>query len=662
MFFRQKTVIATMCVSLLVVLALVLSTSYIRAADEGYKSTLLSQVKNERYSLAYNRSKNLDDPTFKRLIEWFYLNNVQEPTHDFDALKEFLQATKGWPRRGRAVLLAEKKLDEIKDPKKIKEWFSLYKPTTQDALYLYVESLKQEGKQEEAEAYIRDYWVKATLSKKDRQDFYKRYKSDLRIEDHQARLDRLLWDRHFDSAEVLYPLVGKSLANLARARIGLAKGQPGVDLMIQAVAPQYMDDEGLLYERVRWRRDRDKNEGVAELLKEAPKQLKHASSWWRERHIVARRFMSQKEFQKAYDLVSQHNQTGGFSFAQAEWLSGWLALRFLNNPTVAFEHFRNMAEKVSSPVSRSRAYYWKGLAALSLGRKIEAYKLFSQASQFSTRFYGQLAYSKLMEVAPNYPTPPLTALGKTSTKDLNLPKDILEICGYLYSVNLKHEKDLFFDKLVRYGEDEDSFIELFRLAKEFEAYHAQVTLSKKAMRAGFVALDEGYPVFQDVPFDYFNEVEPSLVYGIIRQESAFDPKARSSAGARGLMQLMPGTAKETARKLGVSYRVSKLDTPDYNIRLGSAYISRLINRFEGYYVLAVASYNAGPYRVEKIMEEIGDPRTGEVDIVDWIEMIPIYETRNYVQRVLEAMHIYRSKLQHVEKQDMRVAKEGVYEQ
>lgn len=657
MFFRQKTVFASLLLALMVIGVWLLGTRYIHAQNESYKATILSQIKNERYTLAYKRSQKMDDPVFRRLVEWFYLNNVKEPVHDFDALKAFLLATKGWPRRGKAVLLAEKKLLDLQDPEKSKEWFDIYQPTTQDALYLYVDFLVHDGKEDEAKKYVRDYWVKATLSKDNRQAFYKKYKNYLRIEDHQARLDRLLWDRHFDSAEVLYPLVGQSLVNLARARIGLAKGKPGVDMMIQAVAPQYMDDEGLIYERVRWRRDRDMNDGVAELLETAPKKVEHPALWWRERHIVARRYMLKKEYKKAYDLVSDHRQTDGFAYAQAEWLAGWLALRYTHDSVAAFEHFRNMANNVSSPVSLSRAYYWKGLAAYSLGRKIEALKLFSQASQFSTRFYGQLAYSKLMEVAPNYPVPPLTALSKSPQKKVSLPEDILEICAHLHEAGLDYEKNLFFDKLVKFAQDEDSFIELFKLSKRFNAYHAQVTLSKKAMRAGYVALNEGYPIFEDIKADAFNGVEPALIYGLIRQESAFDPKARSSAGARGLMQLMPGTAKDMAKREGVAYRLQRLETPEYNIQLGSAYIARLIDRFEGYYVLAVAAYNAGPYRIEKVMEEIGDPRTGEVDIVDWIEMIPIYETRNYVQRVLEGMHIYRGKMPQPFGNDVRIAKE-----
>ncbi len=658
MFFRQQKYIRLICFSLLLGMVTIFLSSSALAASDTYKATLLDLVKKERYTIAYQKSKSIDDPVFQRLIEWFYLNNVERPIHSFEEVQDFLQATKGWPRRGKAVLWGEKQIIDTKSHSQVSAWFDLYKPTTQDALYLYVDFLRSNGLEEKALDMIRGYWRESVLSKKDRQAFYKKYKKDLRLKDHQARLDHLLWDGHFKSAEVLFPLVGKSLSNLARARIGLAKGKPGVDLMVQAVAPRYMNDEGLLYERVRWRRNRNMTDAAVELLNQAPDNLKNPKAWWRERHILARRYLVDKEYKKAYHVVSNHRQKSGFSHAQAEWLSGWISLQFLNKPEQAYDHFTHMAAKVTTPVSKSRGYYWQGLAAYQMGRTLEAYQYFAKASQYSTRFYAQLAYTRLQELSPDYPIPQLVSLGGVPQKKVELPEDILKICDWLYANGLKRETSIFFDHLVRYADDEDSFIYLFKLSKQYEAYHAQVMLAKKAMAKGFIALEEGYPFFDDLKERYLNGVEPALVYGVIRQESAFDPQARSSAGARGLMQLLPGTAKDMARKQNLSFSTKKLSQPEYNIRLGSRYLSYLLDRFDGYYVLAVAAYNAGPARIDNVIKKIGDPRSGDVDIVDWIEMIPIYETRNYIQRVLEGMHIYRAKLTQPISNDVLMAGEG----
>ena len=591
------------------------------------------------------------------LLKWFYFKRAPKIDASFNELNEFIKETDKWPGQYFLVREAEKRLMTVKNQDILKDWFARYKPDTLDGAIIYADFLKRQGELTKRANFLKDFWRNENMNRSDRLDFVRNFGDVLSEDEHIERIDTLIWEEDYVEAETLYPKVNRSWRALARARIKLARNEAGVDGAIASVPAHLKNHEGLVYERMRWRRKRDMNDSVIDLLlNHMPETLTHPNIWWRERHILIRRMIEEKDFETAYKLAISHKQKDGFSRAQADWIAGWLALRFMDKPEVAYKYFKEMADYVKSPISQSRATYWTGLASLELGRTDEAIQWLSASSRFSTMFYGQLAYTKLLELTGGQAQVQTFAELKESdienfvgkqTNFLKSEANYIDVIYVLRQSGLDTTVNYFMKAWIDRITTPEQVLFVRNFANKIDHKNSLVRLSKKAMAQGYLMLNEGYPFFHGERPD-FGGLEPALAYGIIRQESAFNPQATSPVGALGLMQLMPATAREVARKNGLEYRSEWLtDRPTYNIRLGSAYLETLLNRFDGYYVLAIASYNAGPARMSNVVDTIGDPRQPHVDLVDWIEMIPIYETRNYVQRVLEAMHVYRNRFNSV---------------
>lgn len=346
-------------------------------------------------------------------------------------------------------------------------------------------------------------------------------------------------------------------------------------------------------------------------------------------------------------LASQHRQKEGFSYSQAEWVAGWLALSFLNEPRKAYTHFGNLYKNVKTPVSRARGSYWAARAAERAGNSEAADKSYRIAAKYQTVYYGQLAGAKLgiKESLPNAAPPALSAQDRQSFER----NELIRAAQYFAKRGKKKETSVFLSAFINANETSKAYRFAAEKAAAMKRNYDAVQISKKATAKGLFLTAQSYPVITD-QLRGINNVEWALIHGLIRQESLFDNNARSPVGARGLMQLMPATAKETARKLGLNHRTDWLTSrPSHNIKLGSTYLNQMLNRYGGSYPMAIAAYNAGPGRVDKWIRTFGDPRTGKIDWIDWIELIPIYETRNYVQRVLESTYVYRLRLKDVQK-------------
>jgi len=380
-------------------------------------------------------------------------------------------------------------------------------------------------------------------------------------------------------------------------------------------------------------------------------EMMEPERWWTERHIQARNALRDGEHQAAYDMVAGHGMTGGSNFAEAEWLAGWITLRYLHRPGDAFAHFERLSEGVSYPISRARAFYWMGRAASETGDEAAAREHYVAAIAHPTTYYGQLAMEQLGGnlAVLNLPLPPPV----DEAHRTELRQDDLIHAAELLS-DLATER-LLFSWFLHLGEvyhDPQDLQIIADLAREFDQWHMAVRIGKLAMFQHIYLTETTYPV---IDFESFETdlvlPEMALVLGLSRQESEFNPAARSRAGARGLMQLMPSTARSTARHMGIAYNTAWLtETPSYNTQLGRYHLGELLGRFDGSYILAIAAYNAGAHRVDRWMEAYGDPRTGVIDPIDWIELIPFRETRNYVQRVLENTMIYRNRLTGVDLQ------------
>jgi len=473
----------------------------------------------------------------------------------------------------------------------------------------------------------------------------------LTIEAHKKRFDALLHHGHYDSAQGIADVLGQGYPALAKARAALSKNKSsGIGALIDAVPEYLKDDPGLLYERLRWRRKRGLDSGAVEILMMDidKSDVLNQDEWWQERHIIIRRLLEKKKYKLAYEVASRHLQDDGFENAQAQWMSGWLALRFMNKPTEAYERFIAMHKKVSTPVSKSRAAYWAGRAASQMGQKEIASGWYKEAAQYKTVFYGQMA-------------------GAALSKEIGLPKSNLPTMDR--SDYKKFEKDELFQASEVFKEAKqniyaDRFLNAFlahyetpkayrfaaeKLAKEDDFFSA-VKIAKKASRKGLLLTKQAYPTITKHLGD-IHGAEWALIHALIRQESMFDYDAQSHAGALGLMQLMPSTAKHVSKKMNVGYSKEWLtENPKYNLHLGAYYIGEMVDRFDGSYPVAIAAYNAGPGRVGQWLETYGDPRKGEIDMIDWIEILPVYETRNYVQRVLENVYVYRLRLNNIQLQ------------
>jgi soluble lytic murein transglycosylase len=577
-----------------------------------------------------------------KIIRWMKLQAPQGGS--FQEVSAFLRENPDWPGQLALRRTAEAAMgDAALPPGEITGWFRQYAPLTNDGFMRYADTLLLNGERDRGLALIRQRWADTNFNNGEEQDFLFRYKEHLRRQDHIARVDRLLWDHQEGPAKRMLPLVGDGWDALIEARMALFEENRAVDAALAKVPESLRDDPGLLYERLRYRRKRNDEDGALEILRHQPAKLGRPALWWTERHILARRALERQDLKLAYALAKGHGLTDGTPFAEAEFLSGFLALRSLDMPTEAFGHFQRLYKSVTAPISKARGAYWSGRAAEALGRREEARDWYAKAVPYGTTFYGQLAAHKLDSHAHvRLPSEPKVEQSEAATFERH---EVVRAVRLLVEIEGREGERVtaFLRRISLQSKVPEDYALAARLARELHRPDLAVASAKDAAQNEIYLVEAGYPVIRT---EGTETPEPALVHALIRQESTFNPNIVSSAGARGLMQLMPGTAQLVANKLGIKkHQHGKLiSDPQYNIRLGSAYIAEMINRYSGSYVLAVASYNAGPGRVSQWLNTYGDPRGTGVDVVDWVEMIPIYETRNYVQRVMEAMLVYRARL------------------
>lgn len=441
-------------------------------------------------------------------------------------------------------------------------------------------------------------------------------------------------------------VVDAGYAALGEARLRLMERGWSVDQAVAAVPAALRNDPGLQYERLRWRQRKDQqsyDESAREILFDAPDELGRPAAWWTQRAILARRALEDGHITTAYRIVSEHGPLEGSAFADAEWLAGWVALEFLQDASLAFEHFTALRRAVSYPISLARAGYWAGRALEQMGDRESARRWYTDAAQHWQTFYGQLAGARLVslgvDIRPGGIEPIDYASATISNHEL---ADVVRLLVYLDQPELI---DDFILRLVAIGEGPQDQAFIATLALASDRPDLSIRAARRAVRHGIVLQAHAWPLVALPPEGDPAGLEPALVLTVVRQESAFDPQAVSPSGARGLMQLMPATARQVARAIRLPTAVGQLtEDAGYNVTLGSAYLAGLIEAFDGSYLLALAAYNAGPSNVKRWIRRNGDPRDAKVDAIDWIERIPFDETRNYVQRSLESLNVYRRRL------------------
>lgn len=606
-------------------------------ADKRLYHAAFVDAQENHWTAAARDAARARDPLPREALHWLAIIRGANGA-SFGEITHFIVTHPDWPGQVALEQAAESAMDGVPDDV-LAAWFAQHPPVTPAGKLRQADIWMAKGHAEEALARIRAVWINGDLSALDERSIYQRYHTVLRVEDHEKRLDRLLWDDQVAAARRLLPLVSPGPRAVAEARLALMTFAADADSLVAQVPSVYRDDPGLLYDRIRWCQHNDLDQNALDLLVVAPPDPAHATQWANERQIMARRALGMGRPDLAFRVADQVDTSSGPSFAELEFLSGWIALRFLNEPQIAYEHFVRLYDAGTWPITLARGAYWAGRAAQAMGYKELAASWFDTAAQHFTTYYGQLAATTGDVTPVRFASDPHPS--ETETRAFN-HRELVRLTRDLAEVGADDVVTSFFRRVCDMASTPDQFVLTARLAREIHRPDLEIEAAKRASHAGVILLTEGYPI-PELPKGI--DTETPLLLAMTRQESAFSDQAVSRAGALGLMQLMPHTASVIARTLHLRFSQKRLTTDRrYNLALGRAYLNDLLSDFSGSYVLAIAAYNAGPARVKNWISLYGDPRSAGVNVIDWIESIPYTETRNYVQRVFENLQIYRLRL------------------
>lgn len=579
----------------------------------------------------------LSDPVARKLALWA-LVDVGPAGMSYAELEAARRDLAGWPRAERRAAAVERSIEGGGlSPQGVIAWFAGAEPATAEGALALASAYQSTGQAQKATDLIRRVWRTKPFEADVQRLMLMRFGSVLSAEDHAQREDMLLYGSQGPAARDMLALLSPDQAALAQARMAIRSGLRA-DLTL--VPDSLKNAPGLAYEQALAAQRRGDTMGALAFLPMLPTALPEGEAqarMWKLRSALVIASLRAGDSRGAYKAAANSGVAKGPDGAEAEFYAGWLALSRLKDPALADQHFAKLQAIGASPITLGRALYWRGRAMEAAGDSMNAQLFYADAARYQTTFYGQLAAAKVGQTQLVLgKDPPISAADRARFNDrepvraARMLADLGErdaykslICAIAETLPNGAEAALLVDMVRGYG-DQDLSMRVVRLA----AQH------------GFILPERGYPI--RTPPSVAGAPDAAFVLGIVRQESGFDPHVRSSAGAEGMMQLMPTTARVVARKLGYSY--GSLQDADYNMQLGSAYLGQLVNQFSGSYLMASAAYNAGPGRPIEWTSFCGDPRSSSVDPSDYIECIPFSETRNYVMRVLEATEVYRARL------------------
>jgi len=602
-------------------------------------------IKDKKWNSALKSAAKVKDKEFRNLITWMYLKTTRNGA-SFNEYKKFIEQNEDYPRLNRIRYLAEEKIYlRNNSPTSIINWFEKYPPLGGMGKIKLAEAYLEQNQTDKVRKLIKDGWITASIRKNDLSYYRAKFKKFIDSDDHIKRADYLAWERKYWDLKRMLKYLPNDQRALYNARQILMSNSYGVDNAISKV-PQFLkEDPGLEFDRLRWRNRRGRLDGSLEILYrnslKTEKQMVRPDKWWEQRESVVRSLIYKKRYKTAYKISSEHALSAGPSFAEAEWLSGWIALTFLNSPEYAINHFQNFYNNVGYPISLARGAYWLGASYEKLNEKEFSNKYYSEAAKFPMTYYGQLAFNKV-NPGGNFELKDESFFDQDYEKEFNKNKLIRHII-LLKELNATQLGKDIFKHLAELNIEKGSEVLAADLATSVERYDFAIQISKKASYEKRFYNKYNYPIIS-TPKVINNKPMPKseVILAIIRQESEFDKSANSWAGARGMMQLMKYTAKIVAKQAKLPYSISGLTRdPEYNIKLGSYYFNSLIDDYNGVYPFAIAAYNAGPNRVKTWRRVNGDPSKGQLSYINWIEQIRFKETRNYVQRVLENINVYK---------------------
>jgi soluble lytic murein transglycosylase len=614
------------------------------AIDVAAVKRAIEMVRKGKQTEAAEVRRNISDPVAQKLVEWVILRS-DDAGADFARYVAFISANPTWPstvtlrRRAEAAAFQERL-----DAGRALAYFSQWPALSARGKFAHARALLVRGDRKAAEALVQQAWRNEPLSQEIETKVLEAFGDILTRTDHKARMDRRLYEKDdTDGGLRAAQRLGGNEVLIAKARIaGHDKTPPKAAL--DAVPAAARDDIGYKFTRIQMLRRADQLAEAVALIKTIPKPLSDShdhDEWWMERRILARKLLDSGDVQNAYHVAASATPPNSPNYrAEHHFMAGWLALRYLNDPSAAYAHFLKISDGNENPISLARGAYWSGRAAEALHRPQEARRHYQEAARYPTAYYGQIARAKagLGELTLNA-FPALSGAERTKASQ----SDVVRAAELLYAVEAR---DLAWTMMADYGDksnDIGTLVLMSELTAKYRDARGMLLVGKLALARG-VALD--HPAFPTIGVPNYTPigpaVEPALVYAIVRQESWFNPKTVSTANALGLMQVTPPAGRYIAKKFNATFDQKRLLTDmTYNVQFGAAELGDLLRDYRGSYIMTFAGYNAGRGRVRDWIAKYGDPRDPKVDPIDWVERIPFSETRNYVQRVMENMQVYR---------------------
>lgn len=606
------------------------------AAEAAALAAAFKAIDESRWSDARAAVANFDNPLLRRIVDWHVLRVAPKTDADFASTWRMLRTNPDWPEPEVLRRQAEDRIGPDAPPQQVFAYFTAFPPLTSAGQLRRLEAA-QAISPESVAKFASDSWRNATFRAADEDEFLNKYGRYLSGDDHIARFDRILAAGRAQVARDLLPKLPPDYQPLANARLAMATKAADAVTILKGVPATKLNEPAIKLERLAWLRKSGNFDEAKALAAQPPGAQTEA--WWNERQQLARDLLAAGHPADAYAVAVQHGQTRGIAFAEAEFLAGWIALRHLKKAADGLKHFQTLYDGAPTDYSKSRAAYWMARSLEAAGRSKEAMDWFGRAAAFGQTFYGQLAARRLPGGATRLPSDPVAS---DADRQALGGRELVTVARYIGQAGDAERTRPFLLRLARMVSGPGETLLLSRLATELKRPDIALVIARRAADSGVTLFQAAFPV---VDLGATGSIERALALAVTRQESGFNSGAISPSGALGLMQLMPGTARDVAGRLGVPFIQDKLTRdPAYNVNLGTQYLSEMLQRFGGSYELALAAYNAGPNRVARWLDTIGDPRAGKIDMVDWIEMIPFRETRNYVQRIMEGVGVYRDRL------------------
>lgn len=620
---------------------------YITASERALYVQAFAAADRGDWNKARALAANGHEAVAAKLIEWRYLTSTNSGA-PFAEIDGFLKNNPSWPMRETLLARAETVLPES-DPAFVVAWFAGREPTSALGRMKLGKAELATGKTDAGQAHIRSAWIDGSFDAATEASILRQYGDLFDGATQKARLDSLLWRDEIKAAARQAARTDGATARIAAVRLALRGGRRDARALLAGLPAELSDDPALLYDRAMMARKASDMETARALLARialAPFARDHASQTWVEVAASSRQALQDGDGRGAYKLVAGagFQPKNSAEFADAQFLAGWIALRVLNDPKTALTHFQNVAANVSRPISVARGAYWQGRALEALGDLPGAWAAYHVGAQHPETFYGMLSLSRIdaNPVLTVHETPSRTPSAAQFEKDEQI--QAIRVLADLGSPGLLRRFALHYYEAS--GGDVGRTKRLLQFLTEAGFRPVAVRVAKAAGYDGAAFPSYAYPVIKVPAFRGTGDApEAALVLSLIRQETEFDIAAVSSTGARGLMQVMPSGAKQYAKSAGLPFKLDELTRdPTYNMQLGMTMFSGYLGHWDGSLILGVAAYNAGPSNALRWVKANGDPRQSGVDPVDWIERIPFGETRNYVQRVVENVQVYRAEL------------------